>query len=149
MHGLEIHGTDVGGPLITDAPPLTLHQPYDRVFRKLAASHQRALPFRKLPVARCTAQPFDVLVRPGPRPMRDVAFTGTIEPFTVWIRARESGIAFWRWRRQCHNSPPVARNGLKDTGSTPVAPRYYSPGLPIHLGSRQKCAAPTYPWARL
>jgi hypothetical protein len=24
----------------------------------------------------------------------------------------------------------VARNGLKDTGSTPVSPRYYSPGLP-------------------
>jgi hypothetical protein len=27
----------------------------------------------------------------------------------------------------------VARNGLKDTGLTPVSPRYYSPGLPILL----------------
>src|SRR6266567_9323454 len=59
-----------------------------------------------------------------------VAFTRTIETSTLWIRTRESGISLLRWRRQCHNSPPVARNGLKDTGSTPVSPRYYSPGLP-------------------
>jgi hypothetical protein len=26
MHRFEIHGTNVGSPLITDAPPLTLHQ---------------------------------------------------------------------------------------------------------------------------
>src|SRR5215216_8131735 len=134
MDGLEIHGTDVGGSLITDTPPLTFHQLYDRVFRELAAGHQGALPFRKLPVACHTAQPFDVLVRPGPRPMRDVAFAGTIALGTVWSRARESRISLLRWRRQCHSGPPVARNGLKDTGSTPVSPRYYSPGLPDIFG---------------
>src|SRR5262245_43847755 len=68
--------------------------------------------------------------------MRDVAFTGTIAPGTVWIRARESRISLWRWRRQCHNSPHMARNGLKDTGATPVSPRYYSPGLPEFLKQR-------------
>jgi hypothetical protein len=47
MDGLEIHSTDVGDPLIADAPPLTLHQPYDRVFRELAAGHEGALPFRE------------------------------------------------------------------------------------------------------
>ena len=62
--------------------------------------------------------------------MRDVAFAGTIEPDTLWIRAREASISLLRWRRQCHNGPPVVRNGLKDTGLTPVSPRYYSPGLP-------------------
>src|SRR6266702_7634670 len=64
-----------------------------------------------------------------------VAFTRTIETSTLWIRTRESGISLLRWRRQCHNSPPVARNGLKDTGSTPVSPRYYSPGLPLSTSS--------------
>src|SRR5713101_8405031 len=92
MHRFEIHGTNVGGPFITDAPPLTFHQPYDRVFGELAAGHQGTLPFRELPVACRTAQPFDVLVRPGPRPMRDVAFAGPIEPSTLWIRAREASI---------------------------------------------------------
>src|SRR5215468_2391540 len=83
-----------------------------------------------------TTQSFDMLVRPCPRPMGDVAFAGAIEPCTLWIRARESGISLWRWRRQGHNSPPMARYGLKDTGSTPVAPRYYSPGLPISPTTR-------------
>jgi hypothetical protein len=27
LHRCERHGTHVGGPCITDAPPLTLHQP--------------------------------------------------------------------------------------------------------------------------
>src|SRR6516162_7097720 len=62
--------------------------------------------------------------------MRDVAFAGTIEPRTVWIRARELRIALLCWRQQGHNRPPVVRNGLQDTGSTPVSPRYCSPGLP-------------------
>src|ERR1043166_3844792 len=71
-----------------------------------------------------------MLVCTCPGAMRDVGFAGTSEPCTLWIRTRESGISLLRWRRQCHNSPPVARNGRKDTGSTPVSPRYYSPGLP-------------------
>jgi hypothetical protein len=96
MHRLEIHGADVGGPLITDTPPLTFHQLYDRVFRELAAGHQGALPFRELPATYRTTPPFDVLVRPGPRPMRNVAFAGTIEPGTWWIRARESRISLLR-----------------------------------------------------
>jgi methyl-accepting chemotaxis protein len=62
--------------------------------------------------------------------MHDVPCAGTIELGTWWIRARESGISLLRWRRQCHSGPPVARNGLHDTESTPVSPRYYSPGLP-------------------
>jgi len=78
--------------------------------------------------------------------MRDVAFTGTIAPGTVWIRARESRISLWRWRRQCHNSPPMARNGLKDTGATPVSPRYYSPGLPFftNLSNQNKTEREIY-----
>ena len=44
MHRFEIHRTNVGGPFVTDAPPLTFHQPYDRVFWALAAGHQGALP---------------------------------------------------------------------------------------------------------
>src|SRR5262245_9697116 len=73
--------------------------------------------------------------------MRDVACAGTVELCTLWIGARESDISLLRWRRQCHNSPPVARNGLKDTGATPVSPRYYSPGLPDFLVShlREGC----------
>src|SRR5262249_1969265 len=72
----------------------------------------------------------DMLVSTCPGSMHDVAFARTIEPCTMWIRTRESGISLVRWRRQGHNSPPLARNGLKDTGATPVSPRYYSPGLP-------------------
>jgi len=60
----------------------------------------------------------------------NVPFTGTIEPGTVWIWARESSISLWRWRRQYHSGPPVAGNGPKDTEQTPVVPRYCSPGLP-------------------
>src|SRR4029453_13401168 len=130
MDCLEIHGTEVGGPRPPDPPPLTFPQPYDCVFWELAADHQSALAFRELPIAYGTAQPFAMLGRPCPRPMGDMAFTRTIEPGTVWMRARESAISLWRWRRQCHNGPPMERNGLKDTGATPVSPRYYSPGLP-------------------
>src|SRR5262247_1526602 len=130
MDRLDLHITNICSAFVADTPPLTLHQPYDRVFRELAASHQGPLPFGELSVAYRAAQPFDVLVRPGPRPMRDVACAGTVELCTLWIGARESDISLLRWRRQCHNSPPVARNGLKDTGATPVSPRYYSPGLP-------------------
>src|SRR5262252_917429 len=130
VHGFEIHRTNISGALITDAPPLTFHQLYDGIFGEPAAGHEGALPFRELPVACRTAQPFDVLVRPGPRPMRDVAFTGTIELRTLWIRARESRISLLDWRRQCHSGPPLCRIGPKDIDSTPVFPRYSSPGLP-------------------
>jgi hypothetical protein len=85
MHRLEINRTNVGGALITDAPPLTFRQAYDRVFGELTAGHQRAFPFGELPVAYGAAQPFDVFVHACPRPMRDVAFTGLIEPRTLWI----------------------------------------------------------------
>src|SRR4051794_6433616 len=130
MYRLEINRTNVGGARITDAPPLTFRQSYDRVFGELTAGHQSALSFRELPVAGGAAQPFDVFVRAGPRPMRDVAFAGPIEPRTLWIWTRESGISLWRWCRLCHGGPPVARNGPKDTAMTPVFPRYSSPGLP-------------------
>ena len=39
MHCFEIHGTNVGGPCITDAPPLTFQQLYDGVFGEFAAGH--------------------------------------------------------------------------------------------------------------
>src|SRR4030095_11844332 len=130
IHGLEIDRTDIGGAFVTDTPPLTLQQPLHGVFRQFAPGHQGPLPFGELPVAGRAAQPFNVLVPPGPRPMRDVAFAGTIEPGTVWIRAREWRISLWCWRRRCHHSPPMVRHGLQDTGSTPVSPRYCSPGLP-------------------
>src|SRR5919198_3887673 len=131
MDRLDLHSTTICSAFVADTPPLTLHQPYDRVFRELAASPQGPLRFGELSVAYRAAQPFDVLVRPGPRPMRDVAYAGTVELCTVWIGARESDISLLRWRRQGHNSPPVARNGLQDTGATPVSPRYSSPGLPL------------------
>jgi len=85
MHCFEIHGTNVSGPCITDAPPLPFQQPYDRVFGELAASHQGALPFGELPVACRAAQPFDMLACAGPGPMRDSALTRLVEPRTQWI----------------------------------------------------------------
>src|SRR5262245_36681459 len=130
LHGVEIYRTNVRSALITDAPPLTFHQLYDGIFGKLAAGHEGALPFRELPVACHTAQPFDVLARPGPRPMRDVASARTIQLRTSCIRAREASISRLDWRRQCHSGPPLRRIGPKDIDSTPVFPRYYSPGLP-------------------
>jgi hypothetical protein len=76
-----------------------LQQPYDCIFGELAAGHQGALPFRELPVADGTASPFNVLVRPGPRPMHNMAFAGMIEAGALWIRARESRLSLLRWRR--------------------------------------------------
>src|SRR5919199_4993048 len=70
--------------------------------------------------------------------MRDIAFAGTIELRTWWIRARESRISLLDWRRQCHHGPPLRRIGPKDIDSTPVSPRYYSPGLP-YTGMQWKC----------
>src|SRR5262245_1361394 len=35
IDGLEIHSTNVGGPRITDTPPLTVHQLYDMSSRNL------------------------------------------------------------------------------------------------------------------
>jgi len=129
-HRVASHRTNSGGPRITDAPPLPWHPPYDRVCGALAAGHQGALPFRARPAACRTAPAFAGRGRPCPRPMREVPFAGTIAPCPGWSRARESRRALWRWRRQSHSGPPMARNGLQDTGSTPVSPRYYSPGLP-------------------
>jgi hypothetical protein len=136
--GLEVPATEGGSPLLTDTPALAWHQPYDGSCRERAAGPQGARPCRALPAACRTAQPCDVLVPPGPRPMREVAFAGTMAPGTVWIRARAWRRALWGWRCPCHNSPPVARHGLKDTGSTPVSPRYYSPGLPVFHFSIKK-----------
>jgi hypothetical protein len=127
---LEIHGTNVCRPLITDTPPLTLQQLFHSRFWQLAPRHQGALPLGELPVAQGAAQPFDVPGLAGPGAMRDMACAGAIELGTVWIRARESGISLWRWRRQYHSGPPVAGNEPKDTEQTPVVPRYCSPGLP-------------------
>jgi hypothetical protein len=99
MHRFESHGTNVGGPLITDAPPLTFQQLYDRVFGELTTGQQGALPFGELSVACRAAQPFDMLVCTCPGSMCDVACTGAIEPGTVWIRAREARIFLLCWRR--------------------------------------------------
>src|SRR5215831_3198859 len=99
MHRLEIHRTNVGGALITDAPSLTFDQPYDGIFGELATGHQSPLPFGKLPVACQAAQPFDVLVCACPRPMYDVPCAKTIEAGTQWIRARALSILLLRWRR--------------------------------------------------
>jgi hypothetical protein len=131
MHRLEIDRTNVGGARLTDAPALTLRESYDRGFGELTAGPQRAFPFGALPVACGAAQPFEVLVRACPRPMRAVAFAGPIEPRTLWMWTRESSLSLLRWRRLCHGGPPVARNGPKDTDMTPVFARYSSPGLPI------------------
>ena len=99
MHGLEIHRTDIGGALITDTPPLTFHELGHSRFGEFAPGHQGPLPFGALPVACRAAEPFDVFVFACPRPMDDVPCAGTIEAWTRWIRARESGIPLLRWRR--------------------------------------------------
>ena len=127
----------IGGALITDAPTLTFQELVHGRFWEFASGHQGPLPFGELSVACRAAQPFDVLVRPCPRPMRDVAFAGTIELRTLWIRAREASISLLDWRRQCHSGPPLSRIGPKDIDSTPVFPRYYSPGLPKNIYCRK------------
>jgi hypothetical protein len=99
VDSLEIHGTDVRCPRITDAPALTFQQLYDRLFWELTAGHQGALPFGELLVACGATQPFDMLVCTCPGPMRDVAFAGTIEVCALGIRARKARISLWGWRR--------------------------------------------------
>src|SRR4030095_10901451 len=131
MDGLEIHGTDVRRALITDAPALTFQELFHGRFWEFAPGHQGPLPFGELPVTGGAAQPFDVFVGACPRLMHEVSFAGVVESCTLWFRTRESRIPLLRWRRLCHDGPPVARNGPKDTDLTPVFPRYYSPGLPI------------------
>src|SRR5919204_3299188 len=130
IHGLEVDATDVRGAFVTDTPPLTLQELLHGRFWQLAPRHQGALPLGKLPVAEGAPQPFDTLGRACPGAMGDVAYAGAIEPGTLWIRTRESGILLRRWRRRCHVGPPLAENGPEDTEHTPVFPRYYSPGLP-------------------
>jgi hypothetical protein len=120
MDGLERHATDIGGPLVTDAPPLTLEQPFDRLFWQLTPGHQGPCPLGELLVAHRASQPFDMLVLACPRSMGDVAFTGAIKQRTFWSGARKRRIPFLRWRRRYHVGPPLAGNGLKDIDLTPV-----------------------------
>src|SRR2546421_7095715 len=75
VHGLEVHRIDVSRSLITDAPSLTFQQPLHNFLGQLAPGQQGAFPLRELLRADGTAQPFDVLVLPCPRPMGDVTFT--------------------------------------------------------------------------
>jgi hypothetical protein len=67
IYGLEIDGTEVGGPCVTDAPALALAQPLHGVCGPLAAGHQRPFALRALVSTRGAAQPFDgrVFARPG------------------------------------------------------------------------------------
>src|SRR6516162_3189297 len=136
IDGLEIHGTNIRGALITDTPALTFQEPFYGRCGELAAGYQGPLARRALPGANGTAQPFDMLMLARPRAMDNVACAGAVEPHTRWIRTRESCIALWPWRREYHTGPPVAGNGPQDTDSTPVVPRYYSPGLPKSLHRR-------------
>src|SRR5262249_56389908 len=106
---------------------------YHGRFWQLASRYQGAFPLRELSVTQGAAQPFDVPGLASPGAMRNMACAGAIERGTVWMRARESSISLWRWRRPYHSGPPVAGNGPKDTEPTPVVPRYYSPGLPKFL----------------
>src|SRR5678816_3685967 len=76
--------------------------------------------------------------------MRNVVFTGTIEPRTRWIWTRESRISLLPWRHLCHHRPPVARNGLKDTEMLPGFPGYSSPGLPDTTSSQQYLLSGTH-----
>jgi hypothetical protein len=87
MDSSEIHGTDIRGVLITDAPAVALEQSHGRVFGEYTVGHQGALPFGALLVACRAAQPCEMLVCPRPGTMRDGAFTRLIEPRTPWMRA--------------------------------------------------------------
>jgi hypothetical protein len=131
MDGFEIHGTDVGHPFVTDAPALTFQELFHCRFGELAPGHQGPFALRELTAADGAAQPFDVLVFTRPRAMYNIAVARAVEPSTLWIRTRESCITLLRWRRRSHGGPPfLAGNRPQDTDSTPVSPRYYSPGLP-------------------
>src|SRR5262245_56622192 len=114
MHRLESHRTDGGGPLIADAPPLTFHQLYDRLFGQLTAGHQGPRPFGALPGACRAAPPFDLLARTGPGPMRNIAFTRLVAPRSAWIWTCKPCRPIRRWRRLYHHGPPMARNRPKD-----------------------------------
>ena len=87
IHGLEIDGTDVGGPFVTDAPALALEQPLHCVFGQRAAGHQRPFALRELVITRGAAQPFDVLVFARPGTMNDRVDVEAIELCTIWIGA--------------------------------------------------------------
>src|SRR5215475_12303018 len=144
VDGLEIYSTNVRRPLITDTPPLTLQQLYHGRCWQLAPRHQGAFPLGELPGAQGAAQPFDVPGLAGPGAMRNIACAGAIALCTVWMRARESSISLWRWRRPYHSGPPVAGNGPKDTEPTPVMPRYCSPGLPFRHHTPFFCSMVTW-----
>src|SRR5215831_746350 len=89
MDGFEIHGTDLGRPLITDAPALTFQELFHRRFRELAPGHQGPFALGELTAAEGAAQPFDVLVFTRPRAMANVAGVGPMELLTIWIGARK------------------------------------------------------------
>jgi hypothetical protein len=71
VDGLEIDGTNVRSPLITDTPPLTLQPLYHGRFWQRAPRHQGAFPLRAFPVAQGAAHPFDVPGLPGPGARRN------------------------------------------------------------------------------
>jgi hypothetical protein len=127
----EIHGTDVGHPLIADAPALTFQELFHRRFGELAPGHQGPLSLGELTATDGAAQPLNVLVLARPGAMDHIVSVRLIAQPTSWIGARKSPIPFLRWRRQYHSGPPVVGNGPQDTNLTPVVPCYYSPGLPI------------------
>jgi hypothetical protein len=85
MNGLEIHGTDVSRPLITDTPALTFQELFHGRLGELAPSHQSPGSFGELVAAYSAAQPFDVLVLARPRSMGNVVSTRAIELRTLWI----------------------------------------------------------------
>jgi hypothetical protein len=57
VDGLEIDGTNVRCPLITDTPPRTLQQLCHGRFWQLAPRHQGAFPLGELPMAQGAVQP--------------------------------------------------------------------------------------------
>jgi hypothetical protein len=93
MDGLESHGTDIRGALITDTPALTFQEPFYGRFGELAAGHQGPRPLGELLGAHGSAQPFDRLLLARPRAMSNVARAGAVDLYTLWIRTRESRIA--------------------------------------------------------
>jgi hypothetical protein len=112
MDGLESHGTNIHGALITDASALTFQEPFYGCLGEFAVGHQGLRPRGELPGAHGTAQQFAMLLLACPRAMSNVACVGAVTLYTLWIRTREG-------------------NGPQDTDSTPVVPWYCSPRLPV------------------
>src|SRR5215471_19337162 len=64
MDRLDLHITNICSAFVADTPPLTLHQPYDRVFRELTPRHQGPFSLRKRLATDGAAQSCDVLILP-------------------------------------------------------------------------------------